>query len=153
MDKEKERYPFAHTAKLTGLKLIACRSLRAEHQEFTFKINNRFVNFSVILALISFNSSSLFDLITADDRVILMEGARTEMGHLWRIWMAGKLDSGIKYMGFGGKLTLPRLSISLFFSLGSLVRLALLKGFRGRVKRRFPWQVSHSTINNFHLSP
>ncbi|KAJ6996552.1 hypothetical protein NC653_013222 [Populus alba x Populus x berolinensis] len=137
MDKEKERYHFAHTAKLTGLKLIACRFLKAKHQEFTFKINNLFVNFSVVLALITFNSSSLFSIITTDDRVILMEGARTEMGHLWRIWMAGKLDSGIKHMGFGGKLTVPRLSISLFFSLGSLVRLASLKGFRGTLNKTF----------------
>jgi hypothetical protein len=140
MDKEKERYPFAHTAKLTGLELIACRFLKAKHQEFTFKINNLFVNFSVVLALISFNSSSLFAIITTDDRVILMEGARTEMGHLWRFGWRGSLILGLNIWALeGNELCQGSASLFsfLFFSLGSLVRLALLKGFRGTVDKTF----------------
>ena len=66
-----------------------------------------------------------------------MEGRTTEMGHLWLIWIPEKLDFGIIDKGFGGKVSVGRLSIAL--SLGSPARLSLLKAFhfQGIVDKAF----------------
>lgn len=42
--KNSQHYPFAHTAKLAGLEFISRRSLKAKHEELTFKINHLFIN-------------------------------------------------------------------------------------------------------------
>nr|TKR74188.1 hypothetical protein D5086_0000297910 [Populus alba] len=57
-----------------------------------------------------------------------MEGRRTETGHFWRIWIPEKLDFGIIDKGFGGKVSVGRLSIALFYGF-ACETLSLLEGF------------------------
>jgi hypothetical protein len=67
-----------------------------------------------------------------------MEGRRTDTGHFWRIWIPEKLDFGIIDKGFGGKVSVGRLSIALFFGF-ACETLSLLEGFnfQGIVDKAF----------------